>query len=193
MTLQKILIFKSLDFTIKQIKQLLTYDEKDLTTLIAKQRDVLDNKIAHLQSIQCSIDQLIKGVPISELNILNKSMVKQYQTEAELKYGHTTSYQSFKQQHSNDVFNTNQIQAMDAVFDLFNNLSLNKCSLKEAQTTVLQWKNLLQQYADFDDTTLCCIAQTYQTDERFNNYFKRYDNPKLTDYIVNAVNYHLNV
>ncbi|EHJ07286.1 MerR family transcriptional regulator [Staphylococcus simiae] len=192
-TLQKILIFKSLDFTIKQIKELLTYDDRNLTTIIAKQRDVLDRKIAHLASMQCAIDQLIKGVPMSELNILNKPLTQQYQIEAKLKYGHTTSYQSFKQKHSGDSFNTDQIKAMEAVFDLFNDLSISKCSLKKAQSAVLQWKNLLQQYADFDDTTLRCIAQTYQTDERFNDYFKRYDNPKLTDYIVNAVNYHLNV
>lgn len=192
-TLQKILLLKALDFTIKQIKELLTYDDKDLTTIIAQQRDVLDKKIKHLKSIQHSIDHLLKGVPMSELNVLNKPLTQQYQIEAELKYGHTISYQSFKQKHSGDSFNTDQIKAMEDVFDLFNKLSLSDSNFKESKAVVLEWKNLLQQYADFDNTTLCCIAQTYRTDKRFNDYFKRYDNPQLTDYIVSAVNYHLNV
>lgn len=80
---------------------------------------------------------------------------------------------------------------MKTIFKAFEHVSERNVCDREVYHVVIEWKSLMRTFADFDDETLCCIATTYHQDERFKDYFKQFDFPQLTQFIVEAVHYHL--
>lgn len=83
------------------------------------------------------------------------------------------------------------MKEFEEIFQKFNKLSLNKIDVEDAYEVVYEWKEFMNQIGLMDNQLLCLIADTYQSDERFNNYFKKYENPYITEYISQSINYHL--
>lgn len=64
------------------------------------------------------------------------------------------------------------MKEFEEIFQKFNKLSLNKIDVEDAYEVVYEWKEFMNQIGLMDNQLLCLIADTYQSDERFNNYFK---------------------
>lgn len=191
--LQKILLLKALDFNIKAIAKLLEANEDHLITSMKTQSIVLDDKIKELKQTKRAIDQYVKGVPIIEIEELNGHVTKQYQKEAQIKYGHTDCYQTNLEKNENHVLADTQIKnELDSIIEEFRQVIDQPIESECVRYVVIKWKNYMNTLANFDDEVLCSIANTYHHDVRFHNYFKKFDAPDLTCFITNAVNYHLN-
>lgn len=80
---------------------------------------------------------------------------------------------------------------MDTVFEKFNALAERQAPHDETHSVVDEWKAVMREQADFSDEVLVMIAQGYEQDPRFKDYFKQFGNPNLPSYITKHVTHHL--
>lgn len=190
--LQKILLLRSINTSIKRIIELMAMDDLQLKASLKDEVVNLDEKIERLQKARKAVGQLIDGVPVLEIDGLNHNLQAQYQEEAKIKYGNTPAYRSFIEHNEDHQLNSVESKnKMVTIFKAFNHLIERNVSDREVCELVKAWKDLMNTYAKFDDETLCCIATTYNEDERFKDYFKQFGHPQLTEFIDKAVHYHL--
>lgn len=192
MQLQKILLLRSMDVSIKRIIKIMAMDETNLMASLKDEMVILNEKIERLEKAKKAVSKWIEGMPVLEIDELNNNLQAQYQEEAKIKYGNTPAYRSFIEH--NEDHQLNSVESKDkmmTIFKAFVHVSERDINDTEVYHVVIEWKNLMRTFADFDDETLCCIATTYHQDERFKDYFKQFDHPKLTHFIVEAVHYHL--
>ena len=180
--LQKIILLKSMDMSIKDISKVINKSDSELKMVLKKQKEILNRKIESLENTKSAVEQYIKDVPITEINELNNIAFKQYQEEAKIKYGHTDIYKEFVISNGENLFKEEKMKEFEEIFQKFNKLSLNKIDVEDAYEVVYEWKEFMNQIGLMDNQLLCLIADTYQSDERFNNYFKKYENPYITEY-----------
>lgn len=191
-SLSKIILLKSLDLDLKDIKELKHLNNSELRSVLEPHQILLRDKIENLIRIEKNLSDFIKGKPEYELEIFDKPVSERYEKEAEIKYGDTEAYKSFKKKSKNsNGRNRDAEKAMSQVFQKFNELQKTRVPYADAGETVNEWKQVSLMYADFTDDVLCMIAAGYSEDPRFEDYFKVYDNKELTEYIKNAVKHHL--
>lgn len=191
--LQKIIFLKSLNFSIKDIQGLINITDEDLRPILEKQREFLSLKIKELQTKEKQLQKFLSGQPLVDLEIFEKPLSEQYQTEAELKYGDTLAFQVYtERQNRQDISqNSNNQERLERVFRIFSlhtHLSYDTPKIKHI---VEEWKQALLAFSNFSDQVLVYIARTYEDDPRFKQYFQKYGNPTLTAFIKKAVERHL--
>ncbi|WP_142380732.1 MerR family transcriptional regulator, partial [Staphylococcus felis] len=150
--LQKILLLKSMDFDIKSISKLLDLDNEMFIECIRKQSKILDDKIKRLKTTKIAIDKFINGIPIIEIEELNHNINKQYQKEADMRYGKTRINKEFKTNLFEDKKIKNEFESIVYEF-----CSVTDYSVEDSKVfkVVLKWKGFMNQLFDFDDEMLC--------------------------------------
>lgn len=74
--LQKILLLRSMNTSIKRIIELMAMDEVELKDSLKDEVVILDEKIERLQKARKAVDQLIDGVPVLEIDELNHNLTR---------------------------------------------------------------------------------------------------------------------
>ncbi|MGW9857644.1 DNA-binding transcriptional MerR regulator [Staphylococcus hominis] len=126
----------------------------------------------------------------------NKNIQHQYEKETEIKYGHTTYYQAFKENqnrlHSKEKqqYNERTMEKFHLFFDKMNelyiaNYEINHIQVKQA---ISELKNILRtQVPNVDHQFLEYIALIYENDERFAKTINNKRHHHLNQYIANAI------
>ncbi|HFU4116735.1 TPA: MerR family transcriptional regulator [Streptococcus suis] len=117
--LQEILLFRELDFSLKDIQQLLDVTEinrqqvlRDHITLLELKRERLDRIINHARLL------IKKGGEVMDFHVFDSSQLEEYKAEAKERWGQTAAYAEFEEGYeaSKDrVF----AQEMQAIFEDF--------------------------------------------------------------------------
>ena len=117
--LQTILLFRELQFPLKEIKGILDspeFDPKDALEqqihLLELQRQHLDALISHARNIQMT------GVTLMDFSPFDRSELEEYTAQAKAKWGKTEAYKEFEQKTAGQT--PAQMQdAGDALMDIF--------------------------------------------------------------------------
>ncbi|MEG3246971.1 MerR family transcriptional regulator [Streptococcus suis] len=191
--LQKILFLKALDFSIKDIQNLSDLTDEDLRPILEKQEKVFALKITELQEKERQLQAFLSGQPLLDLDIFEKPLSDQYKTEAEMRYGDTPAYQIFQERQEKQDANQRHVdqERLEQVFQLFSQQTHLLYDAPEVKQLVEEWRRALLAFSDFSDQVLVYIAQTYEEDPRFKQYFQKYGNPDLPAFIKKAVKAHL--
>ena len=120
--LQTILIFRELEFPLKEIRRILDSPDFDPTVALQQQiellqlrRDHLDNLIAHARTIKDT------GVIDMSFKAFDKSKMEQYEAQAKAKWGKTDAYKEFEQKTAGK--SSEQMAATgDGLMDIFREL-----------------------------------------------------------------------
>ncbi|HEL1985712.1 TPA: MerR family transcriptional regulator [Streptococcus suis] len=191
--LQKILFLKALDFSIKDIQNLIDLTDEDLRPILEKQEKVFALKIKELQEKERQLQAFLSGQPLLDLDIFERPLSDQYKAEAEMRYGDTPAYQIFQERQ--EKLDTDQKGAeqerLEQIFQLFSQQTHLPYDAPEVKQLVEEWRRALLAFSDFSDQVLVYIAQTYEDDPRFKQYFQKYGNPDLPAFIKKAVEVHL--
>lgn len=191
--LQKILFLKGLGVSLKHIEEMMKLEDEELREALATYQEQLLAKIEKLQKLNHHLTDFLEGASLINLDIFNQPLQDQYAKEAEIKYGETPDYQSYQERaasRSNADFEEVQ-RRMDTVFEKFNTLAEQQAPSNETRAIVEEWKEVMREHADFSDEVLIMIAQGYEQDPRFKDYFKQFGNPNLPSYIAEHVTHHL--
>ena len=140
-----ILLFRELEFPLKDIQAILDSPDFDRNRVLEQQVQLLTAKAAHLQTC-IHLANGIKLIGVKNLKFKNWDPKKtdEYSAQAETLYGKTEAWQEYKQKAKNRSRDQEQLLG-DGIMDLFARLG----SLKELApdcTEVQAWVKELQAY-----------------------------------------------
>ncbi|MFJ2046068.1 MerR family transcriptional regulator [Paenibacillus taichungensis] len=201
--LQMILLFKEMNFSLKDIAAMMQLSKEEQKDILRKHRSTLVQRKQKLETIIDQLDEYVDGKDISRLNLFGDSPIpsiqEQYESEAKFIYGDTKKYQEFEanvsqlsaeeQEQAYQQFSVN----MEQVFrELAKHQDLSPAS-GEVQALVGEWKSCLEQFMSCDAEILRCIAEAYTTDRRYAGYFDQFGDEDFLRFFYQAIMIFVNV
>lgn len=168
--MQEILFYRELDFSLDNIRQILSAPEHDMRTSLEAQKKLLTLKKERLERLILSIDRAMEGENV--MTAFDNSAFEQYKEEARQKWGHTDAYRQYEQKtkgHSKDAWD-NLARGMDGVMADFAACMQagHAPASPEAQHMVKQLQNYITaHFYPCTDEILMGLGQMYVMDERF--------------------------
>ncbi|WP_169082279.1 MerR family transcriptional regulator [Paenibacillus sp. PL91] len=196
--LQTILFLKELDFSLKEIADILKLTRQEQKQIIKKQRQTLLSRKQRLETIMVALEEYVSGKDISNLQIFNHSSVlplnEQYANEARFIYGETETYKEFNETLEKLSLDDKEerFQSMEEIFKQIAPCVYQEPSSDEVQRLIEEWKKILMQFMTCDAELLACMAHTYKFDARFKNYFNQYSNEDFADFLYSAIMHNIN-
>ncbi|MCQ6559900.1 MerR family transcriptional regulator [Paenibacillus mendelii] len=196
--LQTILFLKELDFSLKEIADILKLTRQEQKQIIKKQRQILLSRKQRLETIMVALNEYVSGKDISNLQIFNHSSVlplkEQYANEARFIYGETETYKEFNETLEKLSLDDKEerFQSMEEIFKQIASCVDLEPSSDEVQRLIEEWKKILMQFMTCDAELLACMAHTYKFDARFKNYFNQYSNEDFADFLYSAIMHNIN-
>ena len=140
-----ILLFRELEFPLKEIQEILDAPDFDRNRVLERQVKLLKAKAAHLQTC-IHLANGIKLIGVKNLKFKNwdPKKIDEYSTQAENLYGKTEAWQEYQQKSKNRT--KGQEQALgDGIMELFTRLGTMK-NLSPDSAEVQAWVKELQSY-----------------------------------------------
>lgn len=164
--LHSILLFRELQFPLKEIKAILDSPDFDTQAALKEQIKLLEFQKNRLDEIIHSAHKLLmKGVNHMNFSAFDTTEFEKYATEAKQKWGHTKAYKEYAQRHPNDK--------SDELMQIFTEIGRAKhISPKSqvAQNLIKKLQNFItENYYTCTDEILKNLGQLYISDERFKH------------------------
>ena len=140
-----ILLFRELEFPLKDIQEILDAPDFDRNRVLEQQVNLLKAKVTHLQTC-IHLANAIKQTGVKNLKFKNwdPKKIDEYSAQAETLYGKTEAWQEYKQKANNR--SKSQEQALgDGIMELFTKLGTMK-QLPADSAEVQAWVKELQAY-----------------------------------------------
>lgn len=197
--LQTILFLRQLNLSLEDIQ---LYFQQSITNKNA----ILEDNYAQIVQRRNQLNQIIDYLKHHLINHSNEEInmdqfnqfdvTEQYDKEAELKYGDTDYYQSYKQRRNqmddsdkqNNDKDTND--QFNQFFNEMNHLLENGYAADDVHVyqNIEVLKGILQrQVPNADNQFLEYIALTYESDDRFAKNINKHRNNHLNEYIAKAI------
>lgn len=196
--LQTILFLREMDFSLKEIANIIKLTKQEQKQIVKQQRQALLMKKQRLEMIMSALDEYVLGKDISDLPLFQHSSVlplkEQYANEARFLYGETDAYKVYIESLKT-LSQDEQQERFAEMEELFKQIAscINQSpSSDEVQRLIEEWKKFLMQFTTCDAKLLECIAHTYKFDARFKNYFNQYSSKDLADFLYSAIMYNIN-
>ncbi len=187
--LQSILLFRELEFPLKEIKTILNSPNFDTSQALAQQIELLELKHKHIgQLISFAREIQKKGVEKMNFQVFDKSEIEQYKAEAKEKWGHTKEYQEYEQRQSEKQgFDDAAMQMME----LFCQLGALK-DLPPADKAVQEKIGSLQSFITENYYTctkqiMHGLGQMYIQDERFRKNIDKAGGEGTAEFVSRAI------
>lgn len=178
--LQTILFLKEMDVPLKEIADILKLPLEEQRQVLKQHNHTLRLKQQRLERISAALNDFVAGKDVYQLGIFKDSAVlplpEQYDREARWRYGETEAYQAFerKLEETSPIEKERRWQHMELVFRKIAACMHLSPDAAEVQQLVAEWRETLDQSMPCDAHLLTCIANTYQSDARFQQYFRQY-------------------
>ncbi|WP_020620794.1 MerR family transcriptional regulator [Paenibacillus daejeonensis] len=196
--LQTIMFLKELDFSLKNIADILKLSRQEQIEIVKQQRQALITRKQRLETMIEAVEDYASGMAIGQLKLFDHSSTlsiqEQYANEASFLYGETDSYQEYLATMGALSPEEQQacFQSMEAVFiQLAAHIDRDPSS-SEVQQLIEAWKSNLMHFMSCDDELLACIATTYKSDGRFSSYLAQYGREDFADFLYEAIMKYLN-
>ena len=147
--LQTILLFRELEFPLKQIKRILENPEfdpmealEDQIQMLELKREHLDQVISHARNIQKT------GVISMNFKAFDTKKMDAYAAQAKEKWGHTDAYKE-SQQKTAGKSKEQQLETADALMDIFREMGAIRSqdpASAEAQTLVKKLQDFITEH-----------------------------------------------
>ena len=182
--LQTILLFRQLQFPLKQIREILDsphFDPidalEDQIRLLQMQREHLDNLILHARQIQKT------GVIPMDFKAFDVKKIESYAAEAKAKWGNTDAYREYEQRGKQDMGD-----ALMAVFAKIGKLRDLEPASAEVQAMVKQLQDFISgNYYTCTKQILQGLGQMYVADERFKENIDRAGGAGTAEFVARAI------
>ena len=163
--LQTILLFRELEFPLKQIKRILENPEfdpmealEDQIQMLELKREHLDQVISHARNIQKT------GVISMNFKAFDTKKMDAYAAQAKEKWGHTDAYKE-SQQKTAGKSKEQQLETADALMDIFREMGAIRSqdpASAEAQTLVKKLQDFItEHYYNCTPQILLGLGQMY--------------------------------
>ncbi|HEM3654484.1 TPA: MerR family transcriptional regulator [Streptococcus suis] len=186
--LQEILLFRELDFPLKDIQQLLDVTEvnrqqvlRDHITLLELKREQLDRIINHARLLT------EKGGEVMDFHAFDSSQLEAYKAEAKERWGQTAAYAEFEEGFDasmDRVF----AQEMQAIFEAFGKMQNIEVSHPDVQAQVANLRAYItEHFYTCTKEILQNLGFMYVEDERFSANIDRAGGPGTVAFVSQAI------
>ena len=187
--MQEILFYRELDFSLKDIAEILSSENYDKAKALAEQKKLLILKKERLERLISAIDDVTKGENV--MNAFDNSEFENYKAEVQEKWGNTDAYKEYTDKTKN-YSNKNWQNMTDGLNDILAKFSVcmkkgNEPDSDDAQSLVEMLQNHIT------DTCYTCtkeilagLGQMYVYDERFKNNIDK-NGDGTAEFISNAI------
>lgn len=164
--LHSILLFRELQFPLKEIKAILDSSDFNTKTALEEQIKLLELQRNRLDEIITSAREILtKGTENMNFSTFDKTEIKKYADEAKQKWGCTDAYKEYIQKHYDSADKTDKLMQIFAEIGKIKHLS-PYC--EEAQNLIKKLQNFItENYYTCTDEILKGLGQMYISDERF--------------------------
>ncbi len=185
--LQLIMMFKELQFPLKEILQILDNDNlsfqqiiHDQIALLKLQRDRLDNLILAAQ------DLVDKGEHIMDFKKFDNQQIENYAKEAKERWGNTEAYREYEQRKngSESAFGAEMME----IFVKFGAIMDKGHTSKEAFDLVKELQNYItDHFYTCTDEIMASLGQMYVADSRFQNNIDKAAGEGTAQFVSDAI------
>ncbi|HFI0100624.1 TPA: MerR family transcriptional regulator [Streptococcus suis] len=186
--LQEILLFRELDFPLKDIQQLLDVTEvnrqqvlRDHITLLELKRERLDRIINHARLLT------EKGGEVMDFHAFDSSQLEAYKAEAKKRWGQTSAYSEFEEGYNaskDRVF----AQEMQAIFEVFGKMQSLEADHPDVQAQVANLQAYItENFYTCTKEILRNLGLMYVEDERFSANIDRAGGPGTAAFVSQAI------
>ena len=165
--LQNILLFRELQFPLKEIKAILDSPDFDPAAALEQQIRLLELQYRHIGDLIAFARALQKkGEVIMDFKPFDTSEMEQYKAEAKAKWGDTSAYREFAQKDAAGVAQSSrELMELLAGFGALRQLPPDAPAVQE-KTAALQ-AFITEHYYTCTGEVLHSLGQMYTEDERF--------------------------
>ncbi|OEH94561.1 MerR family transcriptional regulator [Bacillus solimangrovi] len=181
-TLQQILFFKELGFSLKEIKKIMNSPTFDRQKALILQREMLMEKRARVDQMITTIDKTIKHME-GEIEMTNKEKFEgidfrhnQYEQEARKRWGDksvdetNTKIEKMSQNERQDI-----AHKWDVIFKQLATLRNQSPNSQQVQEAIKEWYNFLNEnFGTYSLDAFKGLGQLYIEDERFMKNIDKY-------------------
>ncbi len=168
--LQNILLFRELQFPLKQIRTILDSPDFDQKEALAQQIQLLELQLAHTQELISFARKLQeKGVKGMDFKAFDKEEIKQYEEEVRKRWGNTKAYEEY-QQNAKDRTEAEHAQISSQLMELFAEIGKLRHGAPSDQAVQDQVAGIqafiTEHYYQCTDEILRGLGEMYVCDER---------------------------
>lgn len=187
--LQDILLFRELQFPLKEIKAILDSPGFDPSEALTQQIELLELQYKHIgELISFAREIQKKGVREMNFRVFDNSEIEQYKAEAKAKWGGTEAYQEYEQkQKSGHDFSETASQLMN-LFSEIGALRQLPPDDKAVQEKIGILQNFItSNYYTCTDEILRSLGQMYVSDERFKHNIDKAGGEGTAEFVNQAI------
>lgn len=177
MQMQQILFYRELDFSLKDIRQILASPNYDKRQALAQQKKLLKLKKERLERLISAVDNAMNGE--ITMNAFRNDEINQYRDEVKQRWGHTKAYAEHEANNKNQSQDAQAAKAaqLDAIFALFAQCMAggNKADSDAAMALAGKLQDCITaNYYTCTKQILAGLGQMYTADERFRQNIDRH-------------------
>lgn len=189
--LQNILLFRELQFPLKEIKVILDSPNFDPSEAIAQQIELLELQYKHIGNLITFAREIQKkGVTTMNFDVFDKNEIEKYKTEVIAKWGNTKAYQEYKQK---DIARNegsyskiaNELMTMFSELGGLKHLTPNSDEVQK-KISALQ-KFITDNYYVCTNEILSGLGKMYICDERFKKNIDRVGGDGTAEFVSQAI------
>ena len=189
--LQSILLFRELQFPLKEIKEFLDSPDFNQEETIAQQIKLLELQYKHIgELISFAREIQTKGVKTMNFEVFDANEIEQYKAEVKSKWGNSKAYQEYEQRvvsHSEH----NDSKFVNEIMSLFTDLGAMK-QLPPTDKAVQEKIAALQAYINENFYTcsndiLKELGEMYVCDDRFKKNIDRFGGEGPANFVREAI------
>ncbi len=189
--LQSILLFRELQFPLKEIKEFLDSPDFNQEETIAQQIKLLELQYKHIgELISFAREIQTKGVKTMNFEVFDANEIEQYKAEVKSKWGNSKAYQEYEQRvvsHSEH----NDSKFINEIMSLFTDLGAMK-QLPPTDKAVQEKIAALQAYINENFYTcsndiLKELSEMYVCDDRFKKNIDRFGGEGTAKFVREAI------
>ncbi len=172
--MQEILFYRELDFTLKQIKEIISSTTYDKTEALKEQKTLLILKKERLEKVINALENAEKGEGIMDFKAFDKKDFENYKKEVKERWGHTQAYRESLEKSADygDI-----ADGISTIMKAFGDAKKSGASADSevVQVLVKQLQNFITktQY-NCTNEILLCLGEMYIADERFKENIDKY-------------------
>lgn len=185
--LQSILLFRELQFPLKDIKAILDSPAFDVRKALEQQIKLLEWQRQHIgELISFAREMQRKGVQEMDFQVFDKSEMEQYKEEVKAKWGETKAYHEYTQKGDSDSGETAcQLMSLFAEIGTLRHLSPSDAKVQEKICALQSF--ITKHYYNCTNEMLSGLGQMYVCDERFRKNIDKAGGEGTAEFVAEAI------
>lgn len=189
--LQSILLFRELEFPLKEIKAILDSPNFDASEAISQQIELLELKCKHIAELITFAREIQnKGITTMNFEVFGKSEIEKYEAEIKAKWGNTKEYQDYRQKDiaRNGGSYSKIANELLKIFSELGKLKHLTPNADEVQNGIAAIQNFItDNYYECTNKVLSGLGEMYVGDERFRNNIDNAGGDGTADFVKQAI------